>query len=92
MKELNKKQKIAVDKINEGLMLCKKHGVYLFGMDNDLLYVTVDAVKEAQKEDPKIGKNYNYAADTHQKLERSRSDLRTGKFDDKGMYIDSGGW
>lgn len=91
MKKLSDEQEKAVSEMNKAIQGLKKSGIVIFGMDNDLLYVSKDAIKDATKNDNKIGKNYNPAADTYHAIE-GKKDYRCGSFRTKNVYIDSGGW
>jgi hypothetical protein len=91
-KELSKKQKEAIAEMNKAIELLRKSGITIFGMDDDLLYVTNKSIKEEKKKDPKVGTNYNPAADTFRILAYDNKDERCGSFDTGSTYMDSGGW
>ncbi len=91
MKELSNDQKNAIKGLKSAIARCKKAKILLFGMDHELLFVTESAVKDALSRFEGIGKNYNPAADTYQKLQYE-TDERIGTIVSKLPYVDSGGW
>lgn len=90
-KYLTDKQELAIRNLKKAIKELGKQGIQIFGMDQDILFVTTEAIKECQETDKAIGLNYNPAADTFRVLQYER-DQRCGTIVTGYPYIDSGGW
>ena len=78
---MNKKQTLAINRMNRALKALKDADVYICGMDCDLLYATKKAIEECDND-----KDYCDVARAN-----FNSDDGTGSFNAL-TYQDSGGW
>lgn len=93
MKKLTAKQKTAISNLEKAIKEIGQSGITLFGMDNDICFVTDKAVEDRIKLDSDTGKYYNEFADTFRALSlETPIDERYGTIKTDNTYKDSGGW
>lgn len=80
--DLNKKQRAAISRLERSLKACFDAGLLIFGMDDDLCYCAVEAVKKYSDSG-----FYSPHADAYQ-----ANDPCAGQINHSRAYRDSGGW